>query len=55
MIKYTDEEIAKFLKDANWDLGSNKYSGDQMIPDYCKAVIIGQQLLKEVKELRGKI
>ncbi len=48
MRKYTANEISTFLPAANADLGSNKYTGDQMIPDYCKAVIIGQQLQDEL-------
>jgi len=36
-------------------LGSNKYSGDDMIPDYCKFVIIGQQLQEENKNLQIEI
>lgn len=50
MNKYTIKEIEDFLKAANKDLGSNKYSGKDMIPDYCKAVIIAQQLLKRLEE-----
>ncbi|KKL80983.1 hypothetical protein LCGC14_1999290 [marine sediment metagenome] len=62
MSKYTANEISTFLRAANADLGSNKYTGDQMIPDYCKAVIIGQQLQaeldtanKENKRLRDRL
>ncbi len=44
MSDYTQKRITEFLKAANSDLGSQKYKGDQMIPDYCMAVQIGQQL-----------
>ncbi len=52
---YTEKEIFEFLKAANKDLGSDEYSGDEMIPDYCKAVIIGKQLQAENKRLRKAI
>ena len=42
MIAYTDKEIIEFLKAANRNLGSGKYGGDNMMPDYAKSVIIGQ-------------
>lgn len=52
MINYTAEHISTFLRAANADLGSNKYTGDQMIPDYCKAVIIGKQLQDELADIK---
>ncbi len=56
MSDYTDKEIADFVKAANSDLGSGKYSGDETIPDYCKAVNICQQLqatiAKQAEEIK---
>lgn len=50
MADYTDKQISEFLMAANSDLGSNKYKGDDMIPDYAKTVIIGQQLQAKVRD-----
>lgn len=50
--KYTPKDIKQFLVAANSDLGLNKYKGDEMIPDYCKAVLIGFQLQAELDKHR---
>ncbi len=50
---YTQKRISEFLKAANRDLGDGKYTGDQMIPDYCMAVNIGKQLQAQLLDLRG--
>ena len=50
IMAYTGKEITGFLKAANSDLGSGKYSGDEILPDYCKAVIIGEQLQIEIED-----
>ena len=42
--KYTAKDIARFLQAANHDLALGKYKAKDMIPDYCKAVLIGFQL-----------
>jgi len=55
MANYTAKKIAEFLEAANSDLGSNKYKGDDMIPDYAKAVIIGQQLQKQLASAQGAL
>ncbi len=49
MNEYTREDIESFLGQANLDLGSGKYSGDDMIPDYAKAVLIGKQLQADLQ------
>ena len=51
---YTQKRISEFLKAANRDLGDGKYTGDQMIPDYCMAVNIGKQLQAQLLDLRGE-
>ena len=52
MTTYSTKEITEFLKAANRDLGASKYKGDEMIPDYCKAVNIGKQLQAENERLK---
>ena len=52
MSEYPTEEIDIFLRAANSNLGLRKYSGDDMIPDYCKAVNIGKQLSAQLSALR---
>ena len=42
--KYTSKDISQFLRAANADLALGKYKAKDMIPDYCKAVLIGFQL-----------
>ena len=49
---YSTKRIAEFLKAANRDLGDGKYTGYQMIPDYCMAVNIGKQLQAKVERLK---
>lgn len=51
---YTKDEIDEFLRAANSDLGTKKYIGQQMIPDYAKAVIIGQQQQSHVNRLEDE-
>ncbi len=46
--EYTPKDIACFLKGANSDLALNKYKAKDMIPDYCKAVLIGFQLQSQL-------
>ena len=50
---YTPERIKEFLIAANSDLGSGKYTGAEMIPDYCMAVKIGQQLQAALDKAKG--
>ena len=50
MTEYSKEDINSFLIQANRDVGSHKYKGDQMIPDYCKCILIAQQLEKQLKQ-----
>ncbi|KKK85928.1 hypothetical protein LCGC14_2768310, partial [marine sediment metagenome] len=45
---YTAKDIARFLRAANHDLALKKYKAKDMIPDYCKAVLIGFQLQAEL-------
>ena len=52
---YTQEQITEFLRAANRDLGSGKYTGDDMIPDYCKAVNIGMQLQTDLADKQVEI
>ena len=55
MERYANKEIADFIVAANRDLGDEKYTGAEMIPDYCKAVNICKQLQNENKKLIEKV
>lgn len=46
--EYTNKDISQFLRAANHDLALGKYKAKDMIPDYCKAVLIGFQLQAEL-------
>ncbi len=50
--EYTAKDIARFLSAANHDLALGKYKAKDMIPDYCKAVLIGFQLQAELAKRR---
>ena len=50
MADYKEEDIREFLIQANSDVGCGKYKGDEMTPDYCKAILIAQQLQRQLAE-----
>jgi hypothetical protein len=52
---YTDREIENFLRNSNWELGSNSYDKSSLLQNHCKAIIIGLQLQKENKALKRLI
>ncbi len=53
--KCTAKDIARFLRAANHDLALGKYKAKDMIPDYCKAVLIGFQLEAELATAKRRI
>lgn len=55
MRTYTQKEIYDFLKGANRDLGDPRYKPVDLVVDYSKCVIIGQQLQVKLKAAEEKI
>jgi len=49
---YTSKEIGEFLRAANRDLGSGNYTGNQVLADYAKTIIIAKQLQAEIEDLK---